>query len=172
MKKASIKRLTKMAILVAVLCVGSQISIPTVFLVPITIQTLLVAIIGYMLPTKDSLFCIIAYVIIGAIGVPVFANFGGGFATLFGYTGGFVFGFIPLAVLCTLGKGWLKIMFGIIGVFSCHLLGVIQYSLVARLPAYTSFLTMSLPYIFKDIVLVCLAFSFATLIKKKQKRQD
>ena len=172
MRKSSIKRLTKIALLVAVLCVGSQISIPTIFLVPITIQTLLVATVGYLLSTKDSLFCIIAYVLMGAIGVPVFANFGGGFATLFGYTGGFIFGFIPLAVLCTLGKGWLKIMFGIIGVFVCHLIGVIQYLLVAKLPFFTSFVTMSLPYILKDVLLVILAFTFAALIKKKQKRQD
>ena len=172
MKKSSINTLTKIAILVAVLCVGAQISIPTVFLVPITIQTLLVGIVGYLLKTRDAVFCIVAYILIGGVGVPVFANFGGGLGTLFGYTGGFIFGFIPLAILCTLGKGWLKILFGILGVIICHLIGVIQYSLVAHISFFVSFLTMSLPYIFKDFAFVILAFIFAGLVKRKLKRQD
>jgi biotin transport system substrate-specific component len=172
MRKASIKRLTKIAILVAVLCVGAQISVPTIFLVPITIQPLLVGIVGFLLPRRDALFCLFGYILIGAIGVPVFANFGGGLGTLFGYTGGFIFGFIPLALLCTFGKGWLKIFFAILGVILCHLMGVIQYSIIAHLPFFTSFLTMSLPYIFKDFALVILAYFFAKLVKRKLKRQD
>ena len=172
MKGAKIKRLTEVALLVSLLCVGSQIAIPTIFLVPITIQVLLVGIIGYFLSLKWSLATILVYVSIGAIGVPVFANFGGGLGTLFGYTGGFVFGFIPLVIMCSLGKGRIRILFGIIGVILCHFVGIIQYSLVAKLPIITSFLTMSLPYIFKDFVLVALAFFVANLVKIKLKRQS
>lgn len=172
MKGAKIKRLTEVALLVSLLCVGSQIAIPTIFLVPITIQVLLVGIIGYFLSLKWSLATILVYVSIGAIGVPVFANFGGGLGTLFGYTGGFVFGFIPLVIMCSLGKGRAKILFGIIGVILCHFVGIIQYSLVAKLPIITSFLTMSLPYIFKDFVLAVLAFFVANLVKIKLKRQS
>lgn len=172
MKNTRVKNLTRVALLVALLCVGSQISIPTIFLVPITIQVLLVGMVAYFLPLKMSLVTILAYIVIGAIGVPAFANFGGGIGTLFGYTGGFIFGFIPLAVLCSLGKGKIKILFGALGVVLCHLVGIIQYSLVAKLSFSTAFLTMSLPYIFKDVALVILAYLFVKLLQNKLKRQD
>lgn len=172
MKKSPVKRLTRIAILVAVLCVGAQLSIPTIFLVPITIQTMLVSIVGYLLPTRDSLYCVIAYLLVGAVGIPVFANFRGGLETLLGYTGGFIFGFIPLALLCSLGKGWVKALLGMVGVVLCHLMGIIQYSFVASIPFFTAFLTMSLPYIFKDFLLVILAFLLAKLVEKKLKRQE
>ncbi len=172
MKSIRVKELTQIALLVALLCVGSQVSIPTIFLVPLTIQVLLVGIVGYFLPLKHSLSCIISYILIGAIGVPVFANFGGGLGTLFSYTGGFVFGFIPLVILCSIGKGKIKIPLGVLGAVLCHLTGVIQYSIVAKMDFLTSFLTMSLPYIFKDIGLIILAFILANLLKKKLKRQS
>lgn len=172
MRSTRIRSLTEIALLVSILCVGSQLSIPTIFSVPITIQVLLVGIIGYFLPLKRALIAIITYIIIGGIGAPVFANFGGGFGVLLGYTGGFIFGFIPLVVFCSLGKGKIKILFGILGVIICHLIGIIQYSIVAKIPFLTSLVTMSLPYILKDIALIILAYLFAKILQNKLKRQS
>ena len=170
MKKYHIRSLTKIAILVALLCVASQISIPTPFLVPITVQVLFVALIGYLLSPLEALGCIFVYVAIGALGVPVFANFGGGIATLFGYTGGFIFGFFPLALLSSLGGGKIKILNSIIGTLLCHMLGIFQYALVARVDVFSAACIMSFPYILKDVLLVILAYVFYRLIIKKIKK--
>ena len=170
MKNQKIYSLAKIGIFVAFFAVVSQISIPTPFLVPITLQVMIVSLSAFVLGTKKSLVALIVYVAIGFIGVPVFAGFGGGAATLFGYTGGFIWGFFPLAVFCSLGKGKIKILFCTIGLILCHLTGALWYSAVAKINPLTSFITMSLPYVFKDALLIFLAYFCAKLINKKIKK--
>lgn len=171
MKSTKVKALVKIAILIAILAVGSQISIPMVFSVPITLQMLFVALLGYILSTKQVIAAIFTYIMIGAVGIPVFANFGAGIGTLFSYTGGFIFGFLPLAILCSLGKGKIKILFGIIGLLICHLIGTLWYSIVSKVGVLPSLLTVSLPFLLKDIFLVVLAYFLSNLINTKIKKQ-
>lgn len=167
MKSKRVKALVEISLMVALLSVVSQISIPTVFSVPITLQIFAVCLIGYLFGIKKSLLTIFIYIVIGAIGIPVFANFGGGIFHLISYTGGFVWGFIPLVTLCSLKTGRLKIPMGALGVFICHFVGVTQYSLIGKLSFFTALLTVSLPYIIKDILLVILAFFVAKILKKR-----
>lgn len=76
----------------------SQISIP-LEPVPITLQTFGVMLIGLTFPRKTAIHSILTYLALGAVGVPVFANFSGGFHCLIGPTAGYLFGFIA-AVVC------------------------------------------------------------------------
>ena len=78
--------------------------------VPITGQTLGVLLTGMMLGRKRALAAVIAYLAMGLVGFPVFANGAFGLATLIGPTGGYLLGFIPAAfVMGWLGdKGWYK----------------------------------------------------------------
>lgn len=57
---------------------------------------------GYVLGWKLSASSAL-YLILGAIGVPVYAGMSGGFGALLGPAGGFIFGFIPMAMLCGAG---------------------------------------------------------------------
>ncbi len=171
MKSKRIRELARIALLVALLAVLSQIAIPLPSLFPITLHIYAVSLIGYYLRAKKSIIVILVYLALGAIGIPIFASFQGGFAYLLGYTGGFIFGFIPLCLLCSLGRelrhSWI---FGIVGVLLCHLMGILQYSFIARLDFLSSLLTVSLPFLLKDIVLTILAFittkSLNKIIKK------
>jgi biotin transport system substrate-specific component len=171
MKNTKVKSLVLIAILIAILAVGSQISVPMPFFVPITLQMLFVALLGYILSTKQATIAIFTYIVIGAVGIPVFANLGAGVGTLFSYTGGFIFGFLPLAILSSIGKGKIKILFGIIGLLICHFIGVLWYSTVSKTGILASILTVSLPYLLKDVFLVILAYFLSTLISKKIKKQ-
>ncbi|OHB80222.1 MAG: hypothetical protein A2Z25_08480 [Planctomycetes bacterium RBG_16_55_9] len=76
-------------------------------LVPITGQTFAVLMIGALLGARRGSLAVLAYIIEGAMGLPVFA-FGGGFAVLLGPTGGYLIGFIPAAYVTGLfaEKGW------------------------------------------------------------------
>ncbi len=169
MKNKRVKSLVEISLMVAFLAVISQISIPTVFGVPITLQIFAVCLIGYLFATKKALLTILIYISLGAIGIPVFASFSGGIFHLIGYTGGFAWGFIFLVALCSLKAGKLKIPMGILGVFLCHFVGIAQYSLVGKISFFTALLTMSLPYILKDILLVILAYFVAKILKKRLK---
>ncbi len=170
MKNKKIYTLAEIGIFVALFAVVSQISIPTPFFVPITLQVMIISLAAFLLGAKKSLVGVAAYVALGFVGVPVFAGFGGGIASLFGYTGGFIFGFFPLALFCALGKGKIKILFCTLGLILCHLVGVLWYSATAKIDILTSFLTMSLPYIFKDMALILFAYFCAKLINKRIKK--
>ena len=170
MNKKKIYSLAEIGVFTALFAVISQISIPMPFFVPLTLQVISISLAAYTLGVKKSLVAILVYVVLGAVGVPVFASFGSSFATLFGYTGGFIWGFFPLALFCALGKGKMKILFSAIGLILCHLVGVLWYSFVSKIDIFTSFVTMSLPYLFKDAILILLAYFLSKIIKKRIKK--
>lgn len=95
--------LTYVALGVAVVTVCAWISIP-VGDVPFTLQTLAVAAIGGILGWKKGLLTILIYILLGLVGVPVFAGFKSGVPALMGATGGYIFGFAFAVVISGLAK--------------------------------------------------------------------
>jgi len=79
----------------ALTAVGSQLSIPF-GAVPVTLQMFFVFLAGYMLKPLDAFISMLLYLVLGAIGMPVFANFSAGFMHLVGPTSGYIWSF-PLA---------------------------------------------------------------------------
>lgn len=80
----------------------SQVSIP-LKPVPISLQTVAVLVIGLTFSKAEALKSIGSYLALGALGVPVFANFSGGLAKLMGPTGGYLFGFfVAIWLMCAL----------------------------------------------------------------------
>ena len=169
MKNKRIGHLTQIALMVSFLAVVSQIAIPTFLGVPFTVQIFAVGFVGYLLGTKKSLLTVGAYIALGAIGVPVFANLGGGLFYLFGYTGGFIWGFLLLALFCSLKTGKMKIPMGVFGVLICHFIGALQYSLVGKIPLLGALIKMSALYIVKDLAFIVLSYFLAEAIKKRIK---
>lgn len=167
--KTQTQKIVIIAVCTALTIVLSQLSIPMPNNVPITLQTLAIAICGYILGVKYAPVSTFLYVAMGAIGLPVFANFSGGFGSLLGYTGGFIWGFIPMAVLCGLGCNFqnkiISISFGVLGLLVCDICGAFQYGLLAGIDIFTSFMYVALPYLVKDIICVVVAYTVSTLIK-------
>ena len=62
--------------------------------VPFTLQTLAVALVPQVLARREAVFTVAAYLVLGAIGLPVFSGFQGGIGVLAGPTGGFLWGFL------------------------------------------------------------------------------
>ena len=163
------RNIAYVSLCVAIMAVLSQIAIP-VGAVPLTVQTFVVALVGYFLGVKMGVCAIIVYILLGVVGAPVFAGFQGGFQVLISYTGGFIFGYIPFAFLCGVGgKRWQKIVFGICGLLVCHLAGVIQYMLLSGLSPWGAMLVVSLPFLLKDVFLVVGACFVSDVLKKRLK---
>ncbi len=76
----------------------TQISIP-LQPVAITLQTFAVMLIGLTFERKAALNAVIVYLTVGALGLPVFSNFSGGFHHFIGPTGGYLFGFAVAVML-------------------------------------------------------------------------
>ncbi len=94
---------------VLILAIASQFSIP-LNPVPITFQSTTVVLIGMLLGARHASYVMIAYLLAGIGGLPVFAEFSAGPSVLFGPTFGYLLGFLPAAFLCGLlaQKGWGK----------------------------------------------------------------
>ena len=92
--------LTLAGMFAAVLAVLSQLSIPMPSGVPITIQVFGVALVGEVLGWRLGLFSTLAYVLMGAVGLPVFSGLRGGLSVLTGVTGGYIWAWPVMTVLC------------------------------------------------------------------------
>ncbi len=168
--KISTKTIVTIGMFTAVLSVLSILTIPMPSGVPVTLQTFAVALCGYVLGFRRGTASTVIYLLLGTVGVPVFAGMTGGPSWLAGYTGGFLWGFLFLTALCGAGmtkKSFIvRIAMGIAGLAVCHLLGVIQYAVVAGVTFPVSFLQVSVPYLIKDVISVVGAYLVALPVRR------
>lgn len=108
----------------------AQISVP-LNPVPITLQTVAVLIIGLTFNKKEALKSVGLYLTLGALGLPVFANFMGGLPILIGPRGGYLIGFfVSIWAMCTIREHHQKVatkellLIGVIGSGIVYLIGV------------------------------------------------
>ena len=88
--REKITNIVMVGVFAAVLAVLSQISFPLPSGIPVTLQTFAVALCGYALGCKRGTLAVLVYIVLGAVGLPVFANFSGGFGSLVGLAGGYI----------------------------------------------------------------------------------
>ncbi len=160
--KKPVQKIVVVGVFTALLAALSQISFPLPSGVPVTLQTFAVALCGFVLGPKLGMLSVLVYLALGAVGVPVFAGFSGGPGAFAGVAGGYLWGFLPMALLCGLGTGTEKrfsaILLGIVGLGACHLCGAAQFALISSISPWQAFLLASAPYLVKDFISVALAY--------------
>lgn len=166
----------------AVLAVLSQIQIPMPSGMPVTLQTYAVALTGFLLGSRYGTATVGIYILLGAVGLPVFTGFTGGPGKLVGTTGGFIWGFLILAAACggvragegseaqgilLIWKKYRKILLPAAGLAVCHVLGAAQFAAVMQMDFLESALLVSVPYWIKDILSVLFAYITAKSIRRR-----
>lgn len=172
--KNKLQKMVVTGVMAALLIVLSQISIPLPTGIPVTLQTLAVALCGYVLGPVLGTLSVGVYLALGAVGLPVFAGFSGGLGSFVGMTGGYLWAFLPMAFLCGLGarrggKAW-ALLLGALGLAVCHLCGAFQFAAVMSLSPWQAFLTASAPYLIKDALSLVLAYGAAEALRYALKR--
>ena len=150
MKKINTRDVCIMGIFPSFIVVMAQISIPMPLGVPMTMQTFAISLAGVMLGAKRGFFSTLAYVLLGAAGVPVFANFTGGMGIILGPTGGFIISFPLLALLIGWGadKGRNGMIAGLIaGNIVNYAIGVVCFMLSTGKGLDVAFTACVLPFI-------------------------
>lgn len=166
------KDIIKIGLFAAILTVLSQVAFSLPTGVPITLQTFAVALTGVMLGTKKGTMATVVYVLLGCIGIPVFANFKGGFQVIAGPTGGFIIGLIFMTALCGFAikkNKLLNITFCLLGLTVCHFCGVLMYAKYADISIAKSLVAVSVPYLIKDIISVIAAYGVGAVLKNRIK---
>ena len=105
-KQRNIKAIILCGVFAAVVSVCSWITVPLPFTqVPINLAILGVLLAGGLLGSKYGAISIFIYILLGAVGLPVFAGFGAGLGVLVGPTGGYIVGYLLCAAISGLGTG-------------------------------------------------------------------
>ena len=97
--KSNVSNLVRDALMLGVLICLSQISVALPTAVPITLQTLAIYLIACLMTPNHAFYTVLCYLIMGAIGLPVFSNFNSGMGALIGPAGGFLFSFPIMALV-------------------------------------------------------------------------
>lgn len=153
------RELTKMALMIAIQCISCYLIIPLPFsLSPIALVTMIVNLNGMLLTVKQSLMSMIAYLLIGLAGVPVFTGDSSGPGKLFGPTGGYLFGWVVAAALIAYfrSKEYNFKQYAMLGccisIPVIYFFGVIQLQMITHMGWEKAIMTGAVPFIPLDIV--------------------
>lgn len=173
--KISTRQMTACALVAVAMCVCSWLSVPTP--VPFTMQTFAVFSALLLLGGRLGLISLAVYVLLGAVGLPVFSGFTGGVGRLIGPTGGYILGFFIMALVYWLlerrceGSRVKKILSLVLGLLLCYAFGTAWYVRVYALGGGVISLGGALmgcvvPFILPDAIKLALAMWVAGMLKK------
>lgn len=160
--KMPVKTIAVIGVITAITCILAPLSVP-IGEVPISLTNLVIYFGLYVLGTRRETISYIVYLLIGLVGVPVFASFTAGPAKLFGPTGGYLIGFIPMAVIAGIfieksGRKFVLGMVGmVIGTTVCYALGTVWFVLIMKTPVQAALATCVYPFIVFDVIKMALA---------------
>ena len=171
MKNASTFRVVLTALFAALVCVATMtIRIPSPTGGYLNLGDGIVLLSAFLLGPVYGTLAVGVYLLLGAAGLPVFSGFTGGIGRFIGPTGGFLWGFLLLAAGCGLVRGRslpLRFLPGLAGLLLCPLLGVWWYARTAG-PAFpAAALSVSIPFLPKDVSSLVFALAFARLLEKR-----
>ncbi len=170
--KLSIQEICAIAIMTAVTVVLAQVSIPMPMLVPMTMQTFAVTLAGILLGAKGGAISMGIYLLLGAVGVPVFTGFKGGLQSLVGPTGGFLLSFPLMAYVIGRGtelrkqKGMFTLLL-ILGTISNYVVGVAMYCVVMNSSVWTAVTACVLPFIPTAVIKAVLAAALGLKLRER-----
>lgn len=162
------------ALFAAVIAVCSWIAIPAA--VPFTLQTLGVFLAVGVLGGRRGTLAVVVYLLLGAIGLPVFSGFEGGLGKLLGATGGYIIGFVCSALVMwamerlPLREGWRLTLSMVLGLVVCYAFGTAWFMQVYAHQSgeigLMSALTMCVfPFVVPDLIKIGLAQIIAKRLK-------
>lgn len=168
--------MTRVALMTAVVAVAAQLSVPLPFTpVPFTMGVLAVILSGLMLGPRYGALSLTIYLLMGAAGVPVFANFSGGLGHLVGPTGGYLISYPFAAAIAGLAAGPVHgsgrgrgmvfgTLWGLLALAVIYALGAVWLSGQSQLPIGVAVVQGVLPFVAFDLIKVALAAAIAVAV--------
>ena len=164
--------MTSIALMAAVTCILGPLTIP-IGPVPVSLVPLAIFLSVYLLGTKKGTIAVLLYLLIGAVGVPVFSGFTGGLGKLAGPTGGYLIGYVFMALIA----GWFIYRFHdrvaiqflgmLLGLLVLYAFGTAWLSISAGMSFQAALMAGVIPFIGFDIVKIIIAIILGRTIKKR-----
>ncbi len=172
MKKISIKELTLVSLMSALICVISPFAVP-IGPLPISLAVFIIHLSAVLLGGKLATLSCIVYLLLGAFGLPIFASFNAGVAYIAGPTGGYLLGFIFMilisGVFISKYKGNVKmyILGMILGTIVDYLFGTLWFSYQQNTTFLKSLLICVGPFVIVDLIKIIFAAIIGEIIRKQ-----
>lgn len=174
-KKMNTRDMVYIALFACLMAICAWISIPGQ--IPFTLQTMGVFLAVGLLGGKRGTLAVLVYILMGAVGLPVFSGMSGGIGKLLGMTGGYIVGFLFSALIMwametLLGKKlWVLALSMVAGLIACYAFGtgwfLVVYTSSKGAITLGAVLGMCvLPYIIPDLVKIALALVLTRILRK------
>ncbi len=169
----SVRSMVFMAIFAALICVAAPFAIPLPGLVPISLGTFAIYLTGALLGGKRGVVSVAVYIMLGAVGLPVFTGFMGGFAKLLGPTGGYIVGYIPLVLITGIfadipsKKHWTIPVGMVLGTVVLYAFGTAWFMIMTGTPLAAALMSCVVPFLISDLIKIVLTTIVAVPLKSR-----
>ena len=168
----NIKMITFTALMAAVFCILGPLAIP-IGPVPITLGVICVYLCVYALGMNMGSIACILYILLGLVGLPVFSGFAGGPAKLFGPTGGYIVGYVFMALVSgwfidrfSVKKIYMQILGMILGLVVLYAFGTVWFVFQMQVTFAEALSMCVIPFVAFDLIKIGLALLFGNTIRK------
>ena len=169
-KKITIQNMCFIALMTALMCVLAPFSIP-IGPIPLSLASLVVYFITYVLGPWKGAASVLLYILIGMTGVPVFSGYSGGLAKLVGPTGGYIAGFVFVALAggiiikkCKYNI-WLSMIGLVIGTVLLYLLGTAWFIYLTHMSISNALKLCVLPFLIGDSIKIIAATLLGKIVR-------
>ena len=175
--KSNVYKMSIIAVMAAVICILGPLSIP-IGPVPISFTNLAIFISLYTLGMKKGTMSYIIYMFIGFAGVPVFSGFSSGPSKLLGPTGGYLIGFILMALIAGFfidkyfDKLYLCFAGMVLGDIACYIVGTAWLAYQANMSLSAALAVGVIPFIPGDLVKILISAWIGPKIRKRLIKAD
>jgi biotin transport system substrate-specific component len=172
-QRIDLRKMTGIALMAAVMCIVGPFSIPLPFtLVPISFTNLIIYLSVYILGMKSGTISCLIYLLLGLVGIPVFSGFTGGAAKFAGPTGGYLIGFIFLALICGIfadrfrGNRWWYVLGMLLGLAVCYVFGTAWLAAQTHMPFVAALATAVVPFLIGDALKIAAITAVAPQLRQ------
>lgn len=170
----SVRNLTLVGLMTAVICILGPwaLSIP-VSPVPISLGFLGIYFVVSVLGMRLGTVSVLLYILLGLAGIPVFTGFAAGPGKLFGPTGGYIIGYIPMALICGFfaekySRSLLLYLLGmILGTAACYFFGTLWLAYQMHLTILQALMLAVVPYLPGDFIKLIIARVVSVQVRKR-----
>ena len=173
----TVSQIAVIGVMTAATCVLAPLSLP-IGPVPISLTNLVIYFSLYTLGTMKGTISYLVYLLLGLVGLPVFSGFTSGPGKLFGPTGGYLIGFIPMAIIAGLvidryiNKRIVCLLGMIAGTAVCYLFGTAWLAYQANMGFKAALMAGVIPFIAGDLIKMVLAMLIGPQIRSQLKRAN
>lgn len=174
-RKTAVYPLAMTGMMAALVAVTAPFAIP-VGPVPLSLCSWMVCLAGYVLGARRAVSAVAVYVLLGAVGMPVFSGFAGGLGKLLGPTGGYLLGYLPLAACAGWAaerfpqNRWFQLASMVFGTALLYALGTAWYCFQADVTLEGALALCVLPFLPADCLKLAAALAVGPVLRRRMEQ--